>query len=281
KEAELISAMLTAIGDFVTDSFTSKHSQELGVVETEDFTLWVHHGPQALLAGAILGTPPRELKDVFARENELIHQEFAAKLASFSGDASIFDGARPHLQNCLLGQTTAQPKKPSRWWLVALAAVLMGVLAIGFFVHRQNSRWEQYLARLRSEPGVVVTGAEKHWRNYAIAGLRDPLAADPVKLAADFGIDPARLQGHFQPYQSLDRHFALEREFDSEKQQLDQMMIMFPVNSSAILPEQAVRLDNLEAHLDKLRQAAGALGREIHLNIYGRADQTGAESKNA
>src|SRR5208283_3914905 len=272
KEAELISAMLTAIGDFVTDSFTSKHSQELGVVETEDFTLWVHHGPQALLAGAILGTPPRELKDVFARENELIHQEFAAKLASFSGDASVFDGARPHLQNCLLGQTTAQPQKPSRWWLAAVAAVLIAILALGFFIYRRNSRWEQYLARLRSEPGIVVTGAEKHWRNYAIAGLRDPLAADPVKLAADFGIDPARVQGHFEPYQSLDQRFVLEREFDSEKQQVEQLMIMFPVNSSALLPEQGLRLDALEVHLERLQQAARTLGRKIHLSIYGRAD---------
>ncbi len=88
-EAELASSMLTAIGDFVSDAFTSKQSQDLGVVQTDDFTLWVHHGPQALLAGTIVGTPPPELKNVFAHENELIHQEFAGALASFSGDASI------------------------------------------------------------------------------------------------------------------------------------------------------------------------------------------------
>src|SRR5208283_1206240 len=146
-EAELASSMLTAIGDFVSDAFTSKQSQELGVVQTDDFTLWVHHGPQALLAGTILGTPPPELKNVFAHENELIHQEFAGALASFTGDASIFDGARPHLQNCLLGQT-ARPQKQSRWWLAAVAAVLIAILALGFFVHRRNGRWNHYLARL-------------------------------------------------------------------------------------------------------------------------------------
>ena len=159
--------------------------------------------------------------------------------------------------------------------------MLIAVVAIGFVVHRRNSRWNHYLARLQNEPGIVVTGWKKAWGHYDVSGLRDPLAADPVKLAADFGIDPARVQGHFEPYQSLDQRFALQREFDSEKQALEQLMILFPVNSSALLPDQAMRLDSLEQHLDKLQQAARALGRKIHVTLYGRADQTGAESKNA
>lgn len=279
KEAELVSSMLTAIGDFVTDSFGTQRSQEFEEARTNDFILWVHHGPQASLAGTILGTPPPELKNVFARENELIHQEFASQLASFSGDASIFDDARPRLQNCLLGHSEV-PRK-SRRWLVAVAAMLFAVTAFGFLVYRRNVRWSHYVARLQSEPGVVLTGWDKHWGHYNVTGLRDPLAADPQKLAADFGIDPAKVEEHFGPYQSLDQHFSLQREFDSEKRALEQLMILFPVNSSAVLPDQSVRLDALEEHLDKLRETATALGRQIHFTIYGRADQTGAESKNA
>ena len=279
-EAELASSMLTAIGDFVSDAFTGKQSQDLGVVQTDDFTLWVHHGPQATLAATILGTPPPELKNVFARENELIHKEFAGAFAGFNGDSSQFDGARPHLQNCLLGQT-ARPQKQSRWWLVALAVVLIAIAAVAFFVHRRNSRWNDYLARLQSEPGIVVTSAKKDWKHYDVSGLRDPFAADPVKLAADYGVDPARVNGHFEPYQSLDERFSLLREFKSQKQALEQLRILFPVNSSALLPDQSLRLDSLEQHLDKLQQAARALGRKIHVTLYGRADQTGPESKNA
>ncbi len=279
-EAELASSMLTAIGDFVSDAFTSKHSQELGVLQTDDFTLWAHHGPQATLAATILGTPPPELKNVFAHENELIHRQFAGVLANFDGDSSRFDGARPHLQNCLLGQT-GRPQKQSRWWQFALAAVLLVTIAVGFVVHRRNSRWDQYLVRLQNEPGVVVTGWERHWGHYTVTGLRDPLATDPVRLAADFGIDPARVRGHFEPYQSLDQGFSRQREFDSEKQELEQVIILFPVNSSALPAEQSARLDSIEKHLGKLLQVARDLGREIHVTIYGRADQTGAESKNA
>ncbi len=58
-EAELVSSMLTAIQDFARDSFRRARSQDLDTVELGEFIIWVHHGPQALLAGTILGAPPR------------------------------------------------------------------------------------------------------------------------------------------------------------------------------------------------------------------------------
>src|SRR5271167_4118074 len=106
-EAELVSSMLTAIQDFARDvaertissSSRVKHSEDLEEVKLGRFWIWVHHGPQMLLAATVVGTPPRGLGKVFARENELIHREFAGALVNFNGDASAFDGARPHLQN--------------------------------------------------------------------------------------------------------------------------------------------------------------------------------------
>src|SRR5208282_4688290 len=188
-EAELVSSMLTAIQDFARDvaertissSSRVKHSEDLEEVKLGRFWIWVHHGPQMLLAATVVGTPPRGLGKVFARENELIHREFAGALATFNGDASAFDGARPHLQNCLLG-SSALPQESSPWWLAVVAAVLLGIVAIGMIVHRHNSHWTQYLAHLQSEPGIVLTGGEKRWGHYEVSGLRDPLAADPVKL---------------------------------------------------------------------------------------------------
>jgi OOP family OmpA-OmpF porin len=280
REAELVSSMLTAIGDFVTDAFSAQRSQEFEETRTNDFILLVHHGPQASLAGTILGTPPPELKHVFARENELIHQEFAVALASFKGDASVFDGARPHLQNCLLGHTTS-PQRQSRRWLVPVAAVLLVIAALGFLAYRRNSHWSHYIAQVQRQPGVVLTGWKKDWGRYQLSGLRDPLAPDPANIASRFGIDPAKVEEHFEPYQSLDEPFALQRVFESEKQAVEGSMILFPVNSSALMPDQSVRMDWLEEHLDKLQQAAASLDRKVHITIYGRADQTGGGGTNA
>ena len=128
---------------------------------------------------------------------------------------------------------------------------------------------------------MVLTGWRKVAGHYEISGLRDPLAGDPVALASGFGIDPARMAGRFEPYESLDPPFTLHREFDAEKHAVEQAIILFPVNSSALLPDQSVRLDSLEEHLDRLQQAAVALRQTVHVTLYGRADQTGAESKNA
>ncbi len=280
-EAELASSMLTAIGDFVSDAFAAKHSQELGVVQTDDFTLWIHHGPQALLAAAILGNPPPELKNVFARENELIHQEFATALATFSGDASIFDGVRPHLQKCLLGHSalTRRKSRPGIW-VPAAVVLLAAVCVFAFFVHRRNSRWQHYLARLGSEPGIVVTGAHKGWGHYSVAGLRDPMAPDPQQLAAQFDIPPDKVGARFEPYQSLDSQFVRVRGFEAVKEQLNSEEVLFPVNSSALSLEQEAHLERIGELISKLQDSARELGREIHVNIYGRADQTGAESKN-
>src|SRR5271165_4328532 len=168
-EAELASSMLTALQDYARD-ISQRPSQDLQEIEMDDCVYWVHHGPQALLLGQIAGAPPPELRHVFARENELIHREFAGALASFSGDASAFDGARPHLQNCLLGQTARPQQKQSRWWLVALAAVLIAAIALGFVVYRRNGRWNQYLVRIQNEPGIVVTSWKRRWGHYTVAG---------------------------------------------------------------------------------------------------------------
>ena len=279
-EAELMSSMLTAIQDFCRDSFTTQRSQDLDAVEMGEFTIWVHHGPQALLAGAILGTPPAELRNVFAREDELIHQEFAGALASFNGDASSFEAARPHLQNCLLGRTY-RPKKQSWWWVGAVAVVALLLIAAGFLLHRRNSRWQQYLTDLNHADGIAVTGAESSWGHYWVWGLRDPMSLDPVALAASEGIPADKLTAHFVPYQSLDQRFLRLREFDAERHRLEQQAVLFPVNSSALTADQSIRIDNIEESLDKLQETAEKLGHKIHVVLYGRADHTGPEAKNA
>jgi OOP family OmpA-OmpF porin len=278
-EAELVSGMLTAIQDFVRDSFSSKHSQDLETMQAGEFTIWVHHGPQALLAGTILGTPPPELRNVFAHENELIHQEFAAALTSFNGDASAFDAARPHLQKCLLGQT-GQPKRGAAWAFALLALFVLGLVAVGLLLHRRNSRWEHYLTRLSNQPGIVVTGAERSWNRYWVWGLRDPMSPDPLQLAAESGIPAGNLEARFVPYESLDKRFQREREFDTEKHKLEQQMVLFSKNSSVLMPDQSIRIDNIEESLNKLQEIADQLGRKVHFVLNGRADQTGAEVKN-
>src|SRR5208282_6749079 len=87
EDADMISGMLTAIQDFVRDSFGPRKSDDLEVMQVGEFKMWVQHGPLALLAAVVSGQPPPELRQVFVLELEGIHREFGPALQSYSGDA--------------------------------------------------------------------------------------------------------------------------------------------------------------------------------------------------
>ena len=41
-------------------------------------------------------------------------------------------------------------------------------------------QWQAYVARLRAEPGIVITRSEARDDKFLLSGLRDPLAVDPL-----------------------------------------------------------------------------------------------------
>jgi outer membrane protein OmpA-like peptidoglycan-associated protein len=71
--------------------------------------------------------------------------------------------------------------------------------------------WADYVARLRAEPGIVITEAGKRDGKWLVRGLRDPLAVDPQIVLGESAIDPIRVVSHWEPYQSLDPEFVLKR----------------------------------------------------------------------
>jgi OOP family OmpA-OmpF porin len=75
--------------------------------------------------------------------------------------------------------------------------------------------WENYVARLRAEPGIVITEIGKRDGKWTIGGLRDPLAVDPELVLHESSIEPARVVAHWQPYQSLSPEFVLKRVRDA------------------------------------------------------------------
>ena len=73
----------------------------------------------------------------------------------------------------------------------------------------------EHLGRLpraaSAQPGIVITAEGKREGNFFIAGLRDPLAADPAALLAAAEIDPGEVSAQWTPYQSLHPLFVLKR----------------------------------------------------------------------
>jgi outer membrane protein OmpA-like peptidoglycan-associated protein len=207
---------LTAIQDFVHDSFNSPDEDQLETLQVGELTVWIEQGPLAILAGVIRGTAPQELRPVFQSALENIHLQFREALVDFSGDAAPFDAARPLLEDCL--ETQYDPQKqaaPTKLIptpaIIIASVILLAIIIWGFFSLRNARRWDAYVERLKSEPGVVVTDEGKRGGKYFISGLRDPLARDPQTLLQEAKVDSSNVVSRWQPFQAMSPEFVLAR----------------------------------------------------------------------
>ncbi len=215
QDADMVSAMMTAIQDFVHDSFNVEEGGSLDTLQVGELAVWIERGPRAVLAAVIRGNAPQELRESFQKTLEQIHSEFARELETFEGDAEPFEPSRTYLEACLHAQYEQGQKDKAKKLVSPIriigAIFLITVLVLGFFYVRSRWRWGNYLARLKSEQGIVITNAERRWGGYTIAGLRDPMAADPQVLLKESKLDSSDVESHWEPYHSLSPKFVLNR----------------------------------------------------------------------
>ena len=208
QDGDMVSAMLTALQDFVHDSFGGKEAS-LDTLEVGDLTVWIQQGPHAILAAVVRGNAPRELRRTLEIAIEDIHLEKGEEMESFDGDTAPFETIRHYMEDCLVESDTKEEKKGNTrlaWAVICAILVALGIWS--FFYVRSNRLWANYLAILKSEPGIVVTDAGRHFGKFYISGLRDPLAEDPVELMSQAKINPGRVRIHWELYQSLTPGFG-------------------------------------------------------------------------
>lgn len=203
QDADLVSAMLTAIRDFVQDSFGVEKDDSLDTLQFGELTLWIEQGPQAILAGVIRGNAPQKLRSVFQDAIERIHLTQSSALDAFDGDTTSFAAAKPELEACLQAQYEFKKQKPSPLVWIFLGAVGVGLASLVGFSIRDNLRWTAYLENLKDHPGIVITRIEKQGGKYLIWGLRDPLAADPMVVLQEAQVNPKAVVTQWEPYLSL------------------------------------------------------------------------------
>lgn len=211
-DADLISGMLTAIQDFVRDSFRPGEGATLRTFSVGEHTVQVEAGPQALLALVIRGEAPAEILRRQQDVLETAHVQFSGPLAEFAGDATPFEPARPLLEECLetVVDTGSGTSSRLRWlrWATPLLLVLAILLVAGA---RARSRFARAIAAIDAEPGLVVVQSSRSWGNWDIAGLRDPLARTPEAVLAAAGLTPRSLAGRWDAYLSLDSAIVTAR----------------------------------------------------------------------
>ena len=215
QDADQVSAMLTAIRDFVRDSFHTGDTDSLDAMRVGELTVIVEQGPHAVIAAVARGAVPYTFRPVLQETLETIHLRFGSELTRFHGDAAPFERARPLLESCLVTQyvqrsrTARQAAK--RRWLIATAAVLLLIGVWAGLRIRDNVRWRRYIERLSTEPGVVVLSNGRNGGRFFVAGLRDPLAADPETHLDGFGLSRSGVDSRWVPYEGVEPQFVLAR----------------------------------------------------------------------
>src|SRR5262249_13181772 len=105
----------------------------------------------------------------------------------------------------------AKFKTPLYVWLL-LASLLVAIAAWAFFAWRESRRWDDYLNKLRAEPGIVITEDGKRDGKLFVAGLQDPLAAHPATILNErTPLDPKTVVSRWEPYLALSAPIVIVR----------------------------------------------------------------------
>jgi OOP family OmpA-OmpF porin len=205
QDADMVSGMLTAIKDFVQDSFKVAATDSLEALKVGDLSVWIEPGPYAIVAAVIRGSAPAGYRARLQEAVETIHLQFGSVLEAFDGDTSGLADAKSTLESCLHAEFRADERKPrtrSTWVIASL--VVIALLVWGGFRWRESRHWAAYLDALRAEPGIVVLSADRQWRGFSVSGLRDPLARDPQSLLAPAGVAAGDVHAAWTPYYALE-----------------------------------------------------------------------------
>lgn len=283
-DADLISSMLSAIQDFVKDSFHPEEGATLRTFSVGVHTVQVEAGPRALLALVIRGEAPSEVLRKEQDTLETIHLEFASQLADFSGETTPFAPARPLLESCLeTVLATNDRRKGGLVWLRWALPLFLVVAAVAFFWIRSTMRWNRALAALRAEPGYVVVDASREFRLWNIGGLKDPGARDPRAVIAAAGVTAPKLAGKWEGYLSLDPVMVASRarqSLDSIERTVERERVMFEPGSAEVSEPAASRLRRMGHMIDMMDRDARALGGAVQVELTGRTDPTGLDESN-
>lgn len=181
-DADLISSMLTAINDFVGDSFqTDKDGlkEQLQTISTDNFNLLIKPGPKAIIVAAITGNPPQEVSEQLQVTLEDIHRLYIDEFEQFNGDNTPFNHSENQLRDCLLTEEKISRltvnKKP---WFAWLLVIIMMIFLGGEIQHwYQLKKLTNRIMEIDEQPGIVVRRIEiKTKEDIVLDVMRDPNA---------------------------------------------------------------------------------------------------------
>ena len=215
KDSDAVSAMFTAIQDFVKESFSPDRTGRLESADMGEFTLWAVHGPHALLVCVIRGVPPRQLRTELAAILERIHFRFGDAIRSYSGDTATVPDVEEDLEKCLRLEAKLEPAKKRKGLSLPLFAILVliatAIAYVTITTWQRDRDLDRLTTALQQTPGIVITSASADRQGFSLDGMRDPEAATVASIIAATGLVGRDVDANLRPFHSLDPALVARR----------------------------------------------------------------------
>ncbi|UOG92104.1 MAG: OmpA family protein [Candidatus Thiothrix sulfatifontis] len=268
KDPEIISGMLTAIQDFIKDSFATTGDDMLDTLRLGELTVLVEHGPLAVLALVIRGTVPAELRALLAETVENIHQQYRQPLQAYQGDASVFTSIEPLLRDCLIKKQQQCEKRPP-WLAYLLLATVAGALGWWIYQYQQAQAAELYQQR-QAELAQQA----------AVQALREQLAQQQTQQASlQASIQTLLDQQNHQQQRSAQQIAADTAALATLTQQIEAANYPFETAKADVHPQHPAIIA-LGKHIGELLQTAQRMDKTVQVMIVGNADDSGKDTFN-
>ena len=222
-DSDMVSGMLTAIQDFVNDSFGQQDS-DLDSIRVGENTIWIDCEQQTVLAAVIEGEPPESLRVTLAEAHEAIRRQLGQEIANFSGDTSEFAKSENHLQPCLVTQTKKADDKKKQPPFALIACAAIGLILASVFgwwwysssqhqkaIAQREMNWAETIAKVEAEPGISITRFGETDGQFYLFGMRDDLARLPQNVLAGLPIGSDEIEQHWSSYLSTDKPIVAAR----------------------------------------------------------------------
>ncbi len=175
EDPELVSSMLTAVSDFISDSFSRHPDSSLDNIRVGDFILEIETGPSAILVAAIRGTPSKQVSQTLKTTLERLHLVFSREFDRFDGDRTIFASAADLMRPCLLIKHKEHTRPGIPWRALTMLAFFIGYGFWAGYLKVQNEiMYLHILDALQTSPGYVVVGESRNMPRLNIEVLRAP-----------------------------------------------------------------------------------------------------------
>ena len=232
QDVDMVSAMLTAVQDFVRDCFTSgsETGGDLESLHMGESVILLEKNPFASLACIVRGQPPTDFRNHMRTSLELLLIQYAEQLADFNGDIGQFKGAIPYLEDCLSSRLADEGKPIPLWIRLIPAAAIAGVALFAgvemwdnytlrkaqeqnrLAAEQYRGEMEKGIAILKSTRGFLVTNVKEVQNGvWEVTLLKDELAPSPEEILHSHGLVSARYQFDVVPFVSYAPDLITER----------------------------------------------------------------------